>query len=350
MDNYPDIFALCNADPAVVSLLGDSDFLRLYPAGQAPQDDAKPYAVFQVVGGNPENYLDRRPNVDRFTVQVDAYAKTATQCRAVAAAIRDAIELSCHVTGWFGDQYEQVTGLYRLTFQSDWIVARLLPPVISCAYPLNASPSEVAQVGYSPLALSGDDQTCTYTIYGAPAQNVQALAFASGATLGTSATLNLTTGQKVLQFATTIPATVGGGSGTDAYQVEHTLTTTSFSTVAQVKFQLDANGDKYVDVYLGATLVFSDTPASFPAVIDMRFDCDASTAAFAFDGVDISLSSSAFTPANALGVVAVYEKTDSPSGDSGEQIVVALRTKAADITGTQPAGYTDACGNAIGGT
>lgn len=349
MDNYPGIFALCNADPAVVSLLGDSDFLRLYPAGQAPQNDEKPYAVFQVVGGNPENYLDRRPNVDRITVQVDAYARTATQCRAVAAAIRDAIELSCHITGWFGDSYEQITGLYRLTFQSDWFVSRLLPPVIGCAYPLDASPSEVAQVGYSPLALSGGDQTCTYTIDGAPAQNVQALAFAANATLGTSATLNITTGQKVVQFVTTMPATVGGGSGTAAYQVEHTIATTAFSTIAQVKFQLDANGDKYVEAYLGATLVFSDMPASFPSVIDMRFDCDAGTAAFAFDGVAQSLSSNTFTPAQALPIVAIYEKTDSPSGDAGEQIIVSLRTNAADITGTQPAGYTDACGNAIGG-
>lgn len=219
---------------------------------------------------------------------------------------------------------------------------------VSCAYPLNASPSEVAQVGYSPLALSGDDQTCTYTIDGAPSQNVQALAFASGATLGTATTLNLTAGKKVIQFATIMPDTVGGGSGTAAYQVEHTIADTAFSTLMQVKFQIDANGDKYIDAYLGATLVLSDTPASFPSVIDLRFDCDGGTVAVAFDGVAQTLSSNTFTPAQALPVIAVYEKTDSRAGDSGQQIAVTLRTKAADITGEQPAGYTDPCGNAIG--
>lgn len=218
---------------------------------------------------------------------------------------------------------------------------------IGCAYPLNASPSEVAQVGYSPLALSGDDQTCTYIIDGAPASNVQALAFASGATLGTATTLNLTAGKKVIQFATTMPATVGGGSGTVAYQVEHTIANTAFSTLMQVKFQLDANGDKHIEVYLGATLVLSDTPASFPSVIDMRFDCDTSAAAIAFDGVDQTLSSNTFTPAHALAVVAVYEKTDSPSGDAGKQIVVEVRTATGEIAGYQPDGFLNVCGQQL---
>ncbi|EPN30837.1 hypothetical protein A245_45243, partial [Pseudomonas syringae pv. actinidiae ICMP 19096] len=48
------IFAVCAADPAVQALLGTSP-TRLYPFGEAPEGVAKPYAVWQVIGGNPEN-------------------------------------------------------------------------------------------------------------------------------------------------------------------------------------------------------------------------------------------------------------------------------------------------------
>lgn len=216
-----------------------------------------------------------------------------------------------------------------------------------CAYPLDADSTEVGSVGFLPLALSNNDQTAAYTIDGAPASNRQAIAFQSGATGGTASTLNLTAGKKVVQFATTMPATVGGGGATVAYQVEHTLSTIGFSTIAQVKFERDADGNSTVLVYLGASLVLTTTPSSFPSVIDLRFDCDGGTAAVAFDGVVQSLSANTFTPAQALPVIVVYEKTDSPAGDAGQQIVVSLRTVVGSISGYQPGDYGDACGNPL---
>lgn len=228
------------------------------------------------------------------------------------------------------------------------LIACIAGSGVSCAYPLDADSTEVSSVGFAPLALSNNDQTATYTIDGAPASNVQAAAFQAGAAGGTASTLNLSSGKKVIQFATAMPATVGGGGIDAAYQVEHTLSTVMFATIAQVKFEVLADGTNNVYVYVGASVAMTDSPASFPSVIDLRFDCDGGTVAVAFDGVEQTLSSNTFTPAQALPVIAVYEKTDSRAGDAGNQIAVTLRTKAADITGEQPAGYTDPCGNAIG--
>ena len=61
---------------------------------------AKPYAVWQVVNGVPENYLAGRPDLDGFTLQVDVYAATGDSARKVRDAIRDAVELEAYVTRW----------------------------------------------------------------------------------------------------------------------------------------------------------------------------------------------------------------------------------------------------------
>ncbi|MGL4711664.1 MAG: tail completion protein gp17, partial [Shewanella sp.] len=45
------IFVVCRASTAVTDLLGTNP-TRLYPFGQAPQNVAKPYAVWQVIGGS----------------------------------------------------------------------------------------------------------------------------------------------------------------------------------------------------------------------------------------------------------------------------------------------------------
>ena len=117
------IFTVCAASAAVRSLLG-GDPLRLYPFGL--QDDViiYPYAVWQNVTGSPENYLAQRPDADSFTLQVDAYADTAEEVIAVAAALRDAIEPHAYITRWGGQEIDPETKRYRYSFDVDWIVKR----------------------------------------------------------------------------------------------------------------------------------------------------------------------------------------------------------------------------------
>ena len=121
---FPPIFATCSV-PSITSLIG-SNPVRLWPFGEADQEAERPYAVWQTIGGHPEDYLDRRPDMDLFSIQVDVYAKTGSEARYVAQAIRDAVEgnQAANITAWRGESRDQVTKDYRYTFDVDWFVPR----------------------------------------------------------------------------------------------------------------------------------------------------------------------------------------------------------------------------------
>lgn len=120
---YPPINAICVANAGVQAVLGTSP-TRFYPFGESVQSGAKPYAAWQVIGGSPENFINQAPDMDLFSLQVDAYATTATAARAVAQALRDAIEPYAHIVAWRGESREPDTKLYRYSFDVDWWVPR----------------------------------------------------------------------------------------------------------------------------------------------------------------------------------------------------------------------------------
>jgi hypothetical protein len=120
---YPPIFATISTSSAVKSLIGSSP-VRFYPFGEAPQGLTLPYAVWQTIGGFPENYLGDLPDVDSYAIQVDVYALTADAARAVAAALRNAIEPHAHIVRWGGESRDPDTKNYRYSFDVDWYVQR----------------------------------------------------------------------------------------------------------------------------------------------------------------------------------------------------------------------------------
>lgn len=120
---FPPVFATCVADAGVLAVLGTNP-TRLYPFGTSVQGVTKPYAVWQSVGGSPENFINQVPDIDSYTLQIDCYATTATAVRAVAEALRDAIEPVAHVVSWRGEEIDNETKLYRYSFDVDWFVHR----------------------------------------------------------------------------------------------------------------------------------------------------------------------------------------------------------------------------------
>ena len=117
------IFEVVAADAGVQAVLGTNP-VRFYPFGSAPQNSQLAYAVWQVVGGSPENYLAGRPDVDNFTLQVDAYGDDALVTRGVVEALRDAIELHANITLWLGESQDPATKRWRSSFRLDWITRR----------------------------------------------------------------------------------------------------------------------------------------------------------------------------------------------------------------------------------
>lgn len=149
--NYPPVFTLAAASSAVTALLGSSP-CRVWAFGLGPDTPTefyqKPYAVWQQVGGLPENYLDRVPDADNWSVQVDVYAESIDQARAVALALRDAYEPHAYITNWNGESRDPDTKNYRVSFDVDFIVLREKP-----SYTLGLSGDQTGK-----LLLSGDAQ------------------------------------------------------------------------------------------------------------------------------------------------------------------------------------------------
>lgn len=120
MSMYPPVFEIAKQSAAVLSALGSTP-TRLWPFAIAPQPGGQgygvPYAVHQLVYGAPVNTLGCIPQADNFGIQIDVYAKTATSAREAAATLRDAYEASHNpVVAWNGEDWEQATGLYRVSF------------------------------------------------------------------------------------------------------------------------------------------------------------------------------------------------------------------------------------------
>ncbi len=116
------IFKVCASDPDVTALIGSGP-TRLYPHGEAPQAVEKPYAVWQVIGGSPLNYINGIPDTDRYSLQVDIYADTASSADAVFMAIRMAVSRQAYVTGFNLDARDSTTKSYRKGFDVAWLVS-----------------------------------------------------------------------------------------------------------------------------------------------------------------------------------------------------------------------------------
>lgn len=117
------IFSVCAASQAV------KDYWVPTPSGSIPsgyQDDniVYPYAVWQNIGGSPENYLNQRPDADHYTLQVDVYGDTDADVIAVARALRDAIEGKAYISRWGEQSRNDSTMKYRYSFDVDWITTR----------------------------------------------------------------------------------------------------------------------------------------------------------------------------------------------------------------------------------
>lgn len=117
------IFQACIANAAVLALFG-SNPTRVYPFGLVEKPPARPYAVWQTIGGEPSQYLGNRPDVDGYSLQIDVYSDDPVSLLPAARAIRDAIEGQAYVTRWGDQVMDPETKLYRYSFDVDWLVPR----------------------------------------------------------------------------------------------------------------------------------------------------------------------------------------------------------------------------------
>jgi hypothetical protein len=120
---YPPLFAIVSVDLTVRTVFGTNP-VRVFPFSGAPENVTLPYAVWQTIGGSPENYVGNAPDIDSFFVQVDVYATTAASARDGAEALRDAIEPRAYIVAWRGESKDPATQHYRYSFDVNFFTAR----------------------------------------------------------------------------------------------------------------------------------------------------------------------------------------------------------------------------------
>lgn len=122
MSLLPPVFALLKAAPAVTAILGAVP--KVYRHGLAPQGTVAPYAVWMVIGDEPQTNLSDPPPTDKRVLQLDCYDTTDGGVEDLAEAVRDALEAGGHVVSIVIDQKEPDTGLFRIGLQADWWQSR----------------------------------------------------------------------------------------------------------------------------------------------------------------------------------------------------------------------------------
>lgn len=120
---YPPLFAIVSIDGTVQGIFGTNP-VRVFPFGGAPERVKLPYAVWQIVGGTPENYVSNSPDLDTYLVQVDVYGDSANSAQSGAEALRDAIEPNAHIVSWRGASKDNETKHYRYSFDINFLTKR----------------------------------------------------------------------------------------------------------------------------------------------------------------------------------------------------------------------------------
>jgi len=117
------IFEICATNAEVLKVLGPS-MIRMYMFDARPEKLTYPYATVQNFAGSAEMYLGTLPDVDTWSIQVDIFAKSTTEAKAVAKAIRNAIGPHSYITRWGIQSIDDETKSFRYSFDVDWMVLR----------------------------------------------------------------------------------------------------------------------------------------------------------------------------------------------------------------------------------
>ena len=95
------------------TLLGTQP-VRFFEFGTAPALEKPPFATWQEITGTPFNYLEGRPSTDSVKVQIDVWATSTAECRAVARAIRRALDQN-GTFSFYQNTWDEESRLYRAT-------------------------------------------------------------------------------------------------------------------------------------------------------------------------------------------------------------------------------------------
>ncbi|MFS8372427.1 DUF3168 domain-containing protein [Xanthomonas campestris] len=106
--------------PAVAAIVGD----RIGRHGEVPQDEQRPYIVWQIVTGLPYDTLSEAPKGDATNVQIDCYHATDSGVEDLALAVRAALDALLIANRVVINNRDSETRLYRIGLEADFIDQR----------------------------------------------------------------------------------------------------------------------------------------------------------------------------------------------------------------------------------
>lgn len=243
----------------------------------------------------------------------------------------------------------EIVGRMRM----EWVVlyrrVRKSPIVISCAYPLDI---EAGESPYSLMTVTGaDENVASATMVGDPAQDpLISIAGPTGMFAGTSATLDFSTGLRVVETQNiSVPMAEDLGVSLEAYRISGCEYTVGLANVVTWSICAFQDSSYRIRVFRGAglTQVHTSTVVTCPTLMAVIYDANAGTFEVRADDVSLSLSDNTYTPAELVSFITTAEDSESVAGDAGKVLSAKKITKAAEMIGTYSYGETDPCGNEI---
>ena len=213
----------------------------------------------------------------------------------------------------------------------------------ACAYPLDASSAELITAGLSgKLTMSADEQTGTQTI-----GSVVQIRGMSVSGLEAGASIPFNSGAVAVETQFTLPTLTGTTPQVTARMGFHEtgVAIDILSPLFLVQVGARNTGEFIQSVFIGGAQVYTAAAASGSVRCGIRVD--AGVLRVWFDGVEVSLSSTAVPNVALFPLAYAVNATPIEVGDRGKIVSIQLITNAASMTGTYPSGTTDICGTPL---
>lgn len=253
-----------------------------------------------------------------------------------------------------GDRFFVVDSSFEPMMSDRLLVG--LNPVVSCAYPMDASLAEIQAllpvIDAVPV-MTDNFQTATYTLTGAAPAGGWDLVCAPSITPPGPITVDFSSGVKAFEWEYSMPV-----AATPALDGE--ICNVYFGLFNAPTFESEV--DVYIESAVSSNLPVTrlrvrrlgidvSSPIDVPASgrIFVSLDAAAGTFSVAHDTLGhIALSDDSYNPATPCIFSAIlYEDPSAGPSNAAKDISASLITHAADMTGTYPAGTTDICGNPL---
>lgn len=116
---FPKVYTLLHSWPAVAAIVGD----RIGAHGEVPQDTARPYITYSGFD-QPYDQLDGPPSADFAPTDINCWHQSDEGVRALAKAVRDALDAALICNRVTIDLREPDTRLFRVSITADFITNR----------------------------------------------------------------------------------------------------------------------------------------------------------------------------------------------------------------------------------